>query len=478
MQDPQLSFLDRLARGWNAFKNKDPATGGEKGDASPWLQYGYGNVSYHRPDKVIRHYGVDHTIAIAIYNRIATDAASVTMQHIREDELGGFVEEIPSGLNNILTTEANIDQTGSAFLQDLVMSMLDEGVVAAVPIDTTINPMVTGSYDILTMRTAKIVEWRPRHVKVECYDDRRGYKDFLTLPKDKVAIVENPFYEVMNEPNSTLKRLLAKLALLDDIDEQSGSGKLDLVIQLPYVVKSQTRQEQAEERRKQIETQLQDSKYGIAYIDGTERITQLNRPVENNLMAQIEYLTNMLYGQLGMNQDILNGTASEDAMLNYYTRTIDVILNAITDEFERKFLTKTARTQRQAIRFYRDPFSMTPTNAIADIADKFTRNEILTPNEVRGIVGFKPADDPQADELRNRNINQNSETILDETETGEFVDPETGELLPDTGEIPQGASEEPEIDPETGWEIDPETGGLIDPETGVIIDPETGEPLE
>lgn len=399
----RYSFNDRLMHAWNAFRNKDPVL--------DYTGLTGGGISYSRPDRRPSTYQVDKTIVPAVISKITTDAASVRMQHIRTDAAGGFLEEMRSGLNNILTIEANCDQTGRAFISDLVHSMLDEGVVAAVPIDTSINPEITGSFDILTMRTAKIVDWRPRHVKLEVYNDRNGRHEFLVMPKNKVAILENPFYSIMNEPNSTLKRLVHKLTLLDAIDEQSGSGKLDLLIQLPYVVKSEKRRQQANLRRSEIEDQLAGSKYGIAYIDGTERITQLNRPVENNLMGQIEYLTSMLYSQLGINQDILDGTASESTMINYYKRTIDVILDTIVDEFSRKFLTKTARSQNQAIRYFRDPFALTPTDQIADVADKFTRNEILSPNEVRGIVGFKPSLDPQADELRNRNINQNNGEI-------------------------------------------------------------------
>lgn len=417
-EEPSPSIGRRLKNAWNVFRNKDPSdltVGG--------VNAGGGVVSSFRPDKFRSyHYGIDQSIAISIYNRIATDASSVIMHHCRLDYMGGFIEEIDSGLNNCLTVSANIDQTGQAFLQDLVMSILDEGVVAAVPVDTISNPLDTESYNILSMRVGKISQWWPAKVQIELYDDRKGVRDYVVMPKDKVAIIENPFYAVMNEPNSVLKRLTRKLALLDAVDEASSSGKLDLIIQLPYVTKSKTRQTQAEQRRKQLEDQLANSKYGIGYIDGTERVTQLNRAVENNLMAQIEYLTNMVYSQLGMTQDILNGTASEETMTNYYKRTIDVILSAIANEFSRKFLTKTARTQRQAVKFYRDPFSLTPTNAIADIADKFTRNEILSPNEVRGIVGFKPSADPKADELRNRNISQSSEEIAAQ-QTGIYNNP-------------------------------------------------------
>lgn len=402
-----VPFGERLSHAWNAFKDPYKKNQDEIVSTPDPIGYNYGSISYSFPDR--RRYstrGTDKTIAIAIYNRIATDVASASLQHIRTDDIGGFKEEIDSGLNNILTLEANIDQTNRAFIQDLTMSMLEEGVVAAVPVDTTINPNVSGSYDILTMRVGKVVGWYPEHICVELYNDKTGHRQQVTLPKKIVGIIENPFYTVMNEPNSTLQRLIHKLALLDAVDEQSSSGKMDLIIQLPYITKSKTRQDQAEERRKKLEQQLEGSKYGIGYIDGTERVIQLNRPLENNLMSQIEYLTSMLYSQLGMTAEILNGTASEDAMLNYYRRTVDVILNAIVDEFKRKFLTKTARSQGQTIRYFRDPFSLTPTTAIADIADKFTRNEILSPNEVRGIVGFKPSQDAKADELRNRNINQ------------------------------------------------------------------------
>lgn len=407
-----LTLGERLSHAWNAFKS-DKRPGDTSGIVSVPDPIGvsYGQISYNNPNRQQRYstIGNDKSIATAIYNRIATDTASTSLQHIRVDGIGGFKEEIPSGLNSILSVEANIDQTNRVFIQDLVMCMLENGVAAAVPVDTTINPAVSGSYDILTMRVGRITGWYPRHVNVDLYNEETGLRQQIILPKATVGIIENPFYNIMNEPNSVLQRLIHKLSLLDAVDDQSSSGKLDLIVQLPYVVKSKTRQEQAEERRNQIETQLEGSKYGIAYIDGTERVIQLNRPVENNLLSQIEYLTSMLYSQLGITSEILNGTASEAAMMNYYRRTIDVILNSIVDEFKRKFLTKTARSQGQTIRYFRDPFSLTPTTAIADIADKFTRNEILSPNEVRGIVGFKPATDPSADELRNRNINQSTE---------------------------------------------------------------------
>lgn len=406
-EEQVLPFKTRLQHAWNVFRNKDPSDISVGG-----IDNVGGVVSLSRPDRRRSNYfGTDKTIAVVVQNRIATDVASTIVHHCRMDNMGGFLEEIDSGLNECLTVSANIDQTGQAFIQDLTMSVLDEGVAAAVPIDTSVNPLNTNSFDIQSMRVGKITQWWPSKVQLEVYNDRKGIKEPIVLPKEKIAIVENPFYAIMNEPNSVMKRLTRKLALLDAIDDATSSGKLDLIIQLPYVTKSPTRKEQAETRRQQIEDQLTNSKYGIAYIDGTEHITQLNRPVENNLLTQIEYLTGTLYTQLCMTPEILNGTASEDTMTNYYKRTVDVILSAIVNEFNRKFLTKTARSQKQAIRFYRDPFSLTPTNAIADIADKFTRNEILSPNEVRGIVGFKPSADPKADELRNRNINQASDEL-------------------------------------------------------------------
>lgn len=407
-EDEQFTFGERLQHAWNAFKNKDPSEElvGLPQALSPETDIYYSNASYTQEYRHNLRPSVDRTIAGSIYNRIATDVASVKIQHIRTDDSGGFLEEMPSGLNNVLNCSANIDQTGAAFIQDLTLSMLDEGVIAAVPVDTSINPKVSGSYDIQTMRTGKIVTWYPRDVKLEVYNDRNGKRQNIIMPKDKVAIIENPFYSVMNTPNSTLKRLIRKLSVMDTIDDKLGAGKMDLIIQLPYVVKTETRQKEALKRVGKLEEQLSESKYGIGYIDGTEHITQLNRSVENNLLREVEYLTSMLYSQLGLNQEILSGTASEEVMVNYYKRTVDVILDAIVNEFSRKFLTKTGRSQNQAIRYFRNPFNLTPTSSIADIADKFTRNEILSPNEVRGIVGFKPANDPQADELRNRNINQ------------------------------------------------------------------------
>ena len=397
-----MKFTDRIKHSWNAFLNRDPT-------------YNYrdlGGPSYgYRPDRMRFTRGNERSIVTSVYNRIALDAASIDIMHVQLDKDGRFESIRESALNECLTRNANIDQTGRAFIQDVVMSMLDEGCVAIVPVDTTFNPDVTNSYDINTMRTAKIVEWYPAHVKVNLYNDRTGRKEDLILPKKTVAIIENPLYAVINEPNSTMQRLIRKLNLLDVIDEQSGSGKLDLIIQLPYVIKTDARRQQAEQRRKDIEMQLSGSKYGIAYTDGTERITQLNRSVDNNLMKQIEYLTSMLYSQLGITQAILDGSADDKTMLNYYNRTIEPIVSAIVDEIQRKFLTKTAITQKQAILYFRDPFRLVPVNEIAEIADKFTRNEIMTSNEIRQIVGMKPSKDPNADELRNKNLSQSNEMI-------------------------------------------------------------------
>lgn len=386
------SLVSRAKRAWNAFMNRAPTN------------Y-YGGNSY-RPGRRRFSRGVDRSIITSVYNRIALDAAAVKIRHVRLDENERFVDEIDSGLNYCLSIEANIDQSGRAFIQDAVMSMLDEGCVALVPIDTDDEPKITAAYDILTMRTGKILDWFPQHVRMNVYNDQTGEREDLTMPKREVAIIENPFYSVMNEPNSTLQRLVRKLNLLDAVDEQSSSGKLDLIIQLPYVIKSEARRKQAEQRRKDIEDQLSGSKYGIAYTDGTERVVQLNRPVENNLMSQIEYLTSMLFSQLGITQSILDGTADDKTMLNYYNRTIEPIVSAITDEIKRKFLTKTARSQRQSIEFFRDPFKLVPVNDIAEIGDKFTRNEIMTSNELRQIVGMRPSKDPKADELRNSNLSE------------------------------------------------------------------------
>lgn len=396
-----MGLFGRIKHGWNAFrKNRDPT------------MYDYGDLGasyYYRPDRVRFTRGNERTIVTSIYNRIAMDVADIAIRHVILDDEDRFTDYIKSGLDTCLTTEANIDQTGRAFKQDIVASMLDEGVVAIVPVDTTLDPTVTGSYDIQTMRTGKIIQWYPNHVKVQAYNDRTGKKEDITLPKSVVGIVENPLYAVINEPNSTMQRLIRSLSLLDAINEQNGSGKLDLIVQLPYVIKTDARRQQAETRRKDIETQLAGSKYGIAYTDGTERITQLNRPVENNLLKQIEYLTSMLFSQLGLHQSILDGTADEKTMLNYYNRTIKPIVAAITDEIKRKFLTKTARTQKQSVMFFRNPFELTPIETIAESADKFTRNEIMSKNEWRQIMGFKPSDDPKADQLINSNISQPNE---------------------------------------------------------------------
>ena len=397
-----MGIRDRLQHAWNAFVYND------NNYVDP---QNLGGLSTFKPDRVHFSRGVERSIVTSVYNRLALDVSSIAIKHVRLDENGRFKEEVDSGLQNCLNVEANIDQTGRAFLQDVVMSMLDEGCVAIVPVDTTIDPAKSGSYEINTMRTGKILEWYPAHVRVRVYNDRKGIHEEVVLPKSAVAIIENPLYAVINEPNSTMQRLIRKLNLLDVVDEQTSSGKLDLIIQLPYVIKTDARRKQAEERRKDIEMQLSGSKYGIAYTDGTERITQLNRPAENNLMKQVEYLTSMLYSQLGLTQSIMDGSADDKTMLNYYNRTVEPILAAITDEIKRKFLTKTARSQRQTIMYFRDPFKLTPVLDLAEIADKFTRNEIMTSNEIRQIVGMKPADDPSADELRNKNLNQSNEAI-------------------------------------------------------------------
>lgn len=399
-----MGFTDRIQHAWNAFMNRDPTN---------WQNNGVGY--YYRPDRPRLTRGNERSIVTSVYNRIALDVAAINIKHCRLDENNRFISTIDSNLNKCLNLEANLDQTGRAFIQDVVMSMLDEGCVAIVPVDTTFNPSVTGSYDITTMRTGKILEWYPDKIKVKVYNEKTGKKEDIIVPKSVVAIIENPLYAVMNEPNSTMQRLIRKLNLLDVIDEQSGSGKLDLIIQLPYVIKTEARRVQAENRRKDIENQLSGSKYGIAYTDGTERITQLNRSVDNNLMKQIEYLTNMLYSQLGITQTVMDGTADEKTMLNYNNRTIEPIISAIVDEMKRKFLTKTARSQMQSITFFRDPFKLVPVNDIAEIADKFTRNEIMTSNEIRQIVGMKPSDDPKADELRNSNISQAKEDLREES---------------------------------------------------------------
>lgn len=391
------TLISRLKHGWNAFMNRDPTN-------TNFRDFG---ASYsYRPDRVRFSGGNEKSIVTSVYNRIAMDAAQIDIKHVQLDDDERYVNTIDSGLNNCLTVEANIDQTGRAFLQDVFMSMLDEGCIAIVPTDTTLNPKVTSSYDILTMRTGKILDWYPDKVRVRLYNEQTGKKKEVLFPKKTVAIIENPLYAVINERNSTMQRLIRKLNLLDAIDEQSGAGKLDLIIQLPYTIKSEARRKQAEDRRKDIERQLAGSKYGIAYTDATEHVTQLNRSLDNNLMKQIEYLTSMLYSQLGITQTVLDGTADEKTMLNYYNRTIEPIVSAVVDEMKRKFLTKTARSQNKSIAYFRDPFGLVPVSDIAEIADKFTRNEIMTSNEIRQKIGMKPSDDPKADQLINSNISQ------------------------------------------------------------------------
>ena len=423
-----ITFGSRFKNAWNAFINKNP------------YPYNYGDYggyggSYIRPDRIQLRISNERSIIISIFNKMALDVANIDIRHCQLDEDDRFRDYKKSGLDECLTIEANIDQTGRAFLQDVVMSMFDEGVVAIVPVDTIGDPFTTKSYDILSMRVGRITAWYPTSVRVEVYNETKGIKEEITLPKYMVAIIENPLYSVMNQPNSTLQRLIRKLNLLDSIDEQSSSGKLDLIIQLPYIVKSPARKAQAEERRKDIENQLKGSKYGIAYTDGTEKITQLNRPVENNLMKQIEFLTSMLYSQLGITEGVLDGTAEEGVMSNYYSRTIEPIVSAIVDEMIRKFLTKTARTQKQTIMFFRDPFKLVPVEKMADIADKFTRNEILTSNEIRSIVGRRPSDDPRADMLINSNLNHGNDI------------PRPGDMPLPEGEIPPEAIDPSLADP-------------------------------
>lgn len=394
----ELELGSRLKHAWNAFLNRDPTRFG----------YDIGTGYSYRPDRPRLSRGNERSIVTSIFNRIALDASSINIQHVQLDEDNRFQQVLKSGLNNCLSLEANIDQTGRAFIQDVVMSMLDEGCVAIVPTDTDDDPVKHDGFGVLSMRTGKILDWYPKYVKVRVYNEEKGLKEDIVLPKSMVAIIENPLYAVINEPNSTMQRLIRKLNLLDVVDEQSSSGKLDLIIQLPYVIKTDARRQQAEKRRKDIEQQLSGSKYGIAYTDGTERITQLNRSVENNLMKQIEYLTSMLYSQLGITQSILDGTADDKTMLNYYNRTIEPIVSAIADEMKRKFLTKTARSQYKSILFFRDPFKLVPVSELAEIADKFTRNEIATSNEMRQTIGWKPSKDPKADELRNKNLSEPS----------------------------------------------------------------------
>lgn len=405
----ELSIGSRFKNAWNAFSNKNPTSSNN----------GYGGY-YYRPDRVRLTTRNERSIITSVFNRIAIDVAAIDINHCQLDEDGRFQSIISSSLNECLTVEANLDQTGRNLIQDAVMSMFDEGCVAIVPVDTTFNPKDTNSYDILSLRVGKIVTWYPTQVRVEVYNERKGLKEEITLDKSDVAIIENPLYAIMNEPNSTLQRLIRKLVLLDSIDEQSGSGKLDLIIQLPYIVKSPARKAQAEQRRTDIEKQLAGSKYGIAYTDGTEKITQLNRPVENNLMKQIEYLTSMLYSQLGITQAVLDGTADEKTMLNYYSRTVEPIVSSIVDEMIRKFITKKARTQGKTILFFRDPFKLVPVNQIAEIADKFTRNEILTSNEIRQVIGRKPSEDPKADMLINSNLNQSNESLAEVNDQNEM----------------------------------------------------------
>lgn len=393
----EMSFGSRLKHAWNAFTGNIQMNYRDLG-----MSYSY------RADRPRMSRGNERSIVTSVYNRIALDVAALNVQHVRLDKNGRFLSVIDDGLNNCLTLEANVDQTARSFIQDVVISMFDEGSVAIVPVDTTTDPNVSGSYDIQSLRVGQILDWYPQYIRTRVYNEQTGRKEDIVVPKSAVAIIENPLYAVINEPNSTMQRLIRKLNLLDVIDEQSGSGKLDLIIQLPYVIKTEARRQQAENRRKDIESQLSGSKYGIAYTDGTEHITQLNRSVNNNLMSQIEYLTSMLYSQLGITQSILDGTADEKTMLNYNNRTIEPIISAIVDEMKRKFLTKTARSQRQSISFFRDPFKLVPVNEIAEIADKFTRNEIMTSNEIRQVVGMKPSDEPRADELRNKNLSEPS----------------------------------------------------------------------
>lgn len=397
----KITFSSRLKHAWNAFLNRDPTN----------IYSNLGVGSSIRPDRVRLSRGNERSIVTSLYNRIAMDTAAINIKHIRLDDNGRYAEDILSGLNECLTIEANVDQTGRALVQDIVMSMLDEGCVAVVPIDTTTNPRLVNSYDINSLRTGKIIDWYPNDVKINIYNEKQGKREDIILPKKMVAIIENPLFAILNEPNSTLQRLIRKLNLLDYVDEQSGSGKLDLIIQLPYTIKNELRQAQADKRRADVEEQLYNTKYGIAYIDSTEKIVQLNRPIDNNLMKQVEYLTNMLYSQLGITQAILDGTADEKTMLNYYNRTIEPIISAIVDEMKRKFLTKTARTQGQSISFFKNAFSLVPMSELATMADSYTRNEIMTSNEVRQLMGMKPSNDPTADELRNKNLSKSNADI-------------------------------------------------------------------
>lgn len=416
--DNDLRFWDRIRHGWNAFLDKTPSTS---------YYSDYGPEVYYRPDRVRLTLGNEQSIIASVYNRIATDVSTVKIQHIKVDENDRYLENVKSGLNNCLNFQANIDQTGQEFIKDAVLSMFDEGVVALIPIDTTINPKVAGSYDIVTMRVCQIIGWMPGHIKVRVYNEKTGVKQDIVVPKSLAAIIENPFYSVMNEINSTFKRLITKLNLLDTIDSQSGSGKLDIIIQLPYTIKTPMRMQQAEDRRAAIETQLKDSKYGIAYADATEKITQLNRPAENNLLKQVEYLTSMLYGQLGITESVFDGTADEKTMINYWNRTVSPILSTLTTNVERKFLTKTSRTQGHRISYFRDPFTLVPVSEIAEIGDKFTRNEILTSNELRAIIGYRPDKDPKSDKLLNKNLNQPENAEPEEPKATKDTSEETAE---------------------------------------------------
>lgn len=425
-----MKFNDRLQHAWNAFRNKEPTQDVWNADSGP----GY----YHRPDRNRLVGSNNQSIVGSLYNRLAIDVAAVNIAHVRLDANKKYIDDIDSSINNALSVEANIDQTGRALIQEIAMCLFDEGCIAVVPVDTTIDPTKSNSYEINTLRVGKIIEWFPEFVKVELYNQQKGYKEPILINKNVVAIIENPLYAVMNEPNSTLKRLIRKLNILDSIDEQSGSGKLDLIIQLPYVIKTEARRQQADIRRKDIETQLSSSKYGIAYADGTEKITQLNRPVENNLMGQITYLTSMLYNQLGLTESVFDGTADEKTMLNYFNRTIGPILNAIVDEMHRKFLTKTARSQKQAIIYFTDSFKLVPVAQLAEIADKFTRNEILSSNEVRSIIGYKPSGDPKANELRNKNLNNTESSPIQNESTPDDGLEESARIIDEQNSIMEG----------------------------------------
>lgn len=423
-------FTDWLKHSWNMFTSRDP---------TEQIKMGWESASSRRPDRVWLRRGNERTIVTAIYNRIAIDAAAIDIRHVRLDENDKYKEDIKSSLNDIFTVEANVDQTSRAFWQDAYMTMLEEGHVALVITKADINPETSESYQIQSLRAGVITQWFPLHVKVNVYNEDVGKHQEVIVPKKNVAIIQNPLYAVMNEPNSMLQRLIRKLNLLDVVEEQSSSGKLDLIIQLPYVIKTEARKKQAENRRKDIEMQLAGSKYGIAYTDGTERITQLNRPAENNLLKTVEYLTEMVYGQLGMTADVFNGTADEKTMLNYHNRTIEPILSAAVLECRRKFLSKTARSQHQSIKFFRDPFRLVPVQELADISDKLTRNEIASPNEIRSIIGWKPSEDPQSDQLRNRNISQSGE--------------EMG-MMPEEGEMPPEGEEPMPVDGNEGSDFD------------------------